>query len=183
MASARHEKDTRTPKRHRITASGGHCRQRTDTMFSLFRGRKGHLTSAYTLAPGSVRIPPPPRAVRMHTCRSERCWRGTDTSQDTAEPRKTLDTSPSSPCIHYSFADSPFSASAFPSGTPSGPRRPGRLCCARSLPVAKQSSNCWPLPPRALPSGLPPTSPPARRSPKVLHPAQRRCRSPRKDTG
>ena len=38
-----------------------------------------------------VRIPPPPRAVRLQTCRSERWWRCTDTSQDTPGHEKTRD--------------------------------------------------------------------------------------------
>ena len=36
-----------------------------------------------------VRIPPPPRAVRLHfTCRSERCWRCTHTSEDTQNTKR-----------------------------------------------------------------------------------------------
>ncbi len=41
-----------------------------------------------------VRFPPPPRAVRLHTCRSERTWRCADTSQDTARTRKDTEPCP-----------------------------------------------------------------------------------------
>ncbi len=41
-----------------------------------------------------VRIPPPPGVPRLRMCRSGRCWRCTDTSQDTAGHEKTQDSCP-----------------------------------------------------------------------------------------
>ena len=41
-----------------------------------------------------VRFPPPPRAVRLRTGSSERCWRCADTSLDTVRTRKDTDWCP-----------------------------------------------------------------------------------------
>ena len=126
-----------------------------------------------------VRIPPPPRAVRLHSCRSERCWRCTDASQDTAGHKKTrirvldgCETALPAP-VHYVGRSA---------GTPGARGRPGCPFRVRPPPSSEARPRCWPLPPQPLRPGGRPSPSPGPHSPQALQPEQTRCRNRRPST-
>jgi hypothetical protein len=145
---SRHETNTRTQKGHRIPVISGHLGNVMKQHFRRSELKLARLLDVYAIAPRSVRIPPPPRAVRLHACRSERCWRCTETrrtQQDTKDGTRSV-----SLLALYLLADIGFTAS-------------GQVRFGKAMPTSDIWSWANARPPRGLPHGSErqgPTAPP-----------------------
>jgi len=87
-------RDTKRHKSTEKTLNSGHRRSITASHGQYVlpaQSRYTSLTSSFVFVLRPVRIPPPPRAVRLQTCSSERCWRCADPSLDTHRTRKDTD--------------------------------------------------------------------------------------------